>query len=223
MFCPECGKQLPDGTKFCGNCGNRLEAPAAQQVPCGNYSTEQVSTAKPKVKVTDGSLHGLKNRGVCFFLSLLAMILGRCFAMREHIQAYMCVKPPTAEMFIEETDTVSIFADSVEVNTISVLLFVFALALVLLPLVTGGRWKKWNQLPVVVVSFLHVAWMLIVFSVTNNETSGYGTLLKFRIPMWFANISFTFDGIVLMVLNLAAGVLMMIAMAGNDKRVAKSA
>ncbi len=32
MFCPKCGKQLRDGAKFCGGCGNPINAPAAPVV-----------------------------------------------------------------------------------------------------------------------------------------------------------------------------------------------
>ena len=30
MFCPNCGKEIPDGSAFCGNCGARLDASASQ-------------------------------------------------------------------------------------------------------------------------------------------------------------------------------------------------
>jgi predicted nucleic acid-binding Zn ribbon protein len=37
MFCPNCGKQIPDDARFCGECGNTIEAaaqnPQPQQVP----------------------------------------------------------------------------------------------------------------------------------------------------------------------------------------------
>ena len=36
MFCPNCGTQLPDGSAFCGNCGNRLSA-APNPAPAPGY------------------------------------------------------------------------------------------------------------------------------------------------------------------------------------------
>lgn len=33
MFCPNCRRELPEGTRFCGGCGTRVEAPAQQPVP----------------------------------------------------------------------------------------------------------------------------------------------------------------------------------------------
>lgn len=36
MFCPKCGKQLPDGAKFCSGCGSVLDAPrTGPQKPAG--------------------------------------------------------------------------------------------------------------------------------------------------------------------------------------------
>ena len=35
MFCPNCGKELPDGSAFCGNCGAQLNASAQQPGPQG--------------------------------------------------------------------------------------------------------------------------------------------------------------------------------------------
>ena len=33
MFCPNCGKEIEDGAKFCGECGAAIEASAAEVVP----------------------------------------------------------------------------------------------------------------------------------------------------------------------------------------------
>lgn len=33
MFCPKCGTEIPDGSKFCGACGERLTEPAEQITP----------------------------------------------------------------------------------------------------------------------------------------------------------------------------------------------
>ncbi len=35
MFCPNCGEQLPDGSKFCGNCGYKIES--APSAPKSNF------------------------------------------------------------------------------------------------------------------------------------------------------------------------------------------
>lgn len=63
MFCPKCGTQLPDGSKFCGNCGAQLGAapaqpagasqvPPAPQVPGVPVSAVPGGAApKPKRKV----------------------------------------------------------------------------------------------------------------------------------------------------------------------------
>lgn len=33
MFCPKCGKQIPDGAKFCGGCGNPVKAQQDRKIP----------------------------------------------------------------------------------------------------------------------------------------------------------------------------------------------
>ena len=54
MFCPHCGSQQPEGSKFCAVCGRELQAPAAQataqapvvQMPAAQASTAQVPTSQ---------------------------------------------------------------------------------------------------------------------------------------------------------------------------------
>ena len=33
MFCENCGSNVPDGTKFCPKCGNKLKIPIKKQTP----------------------------------------------------------------------------------------------------------------------------------------------------------------------------------------------
>lgn len=49
MFCPHCGSQQPEGSKFCAVCGRELQAPAAQataQAPVVQVPAAQASTAQ---------------------------------------------------------------------------------------------------------------------------------------------------------------------------------
>lgn len=46
MFCPKCGKNLPDGSKFCSACGEKLAAPEAVKEP----EVEIISGAEVAVK-----------------------------------------------------------------------------------------------------------------------------------------------------------------------------
>lgn len=45
MFCPHCGNQLPDGSRFCGKCGAQLGGPAA---PAAGPATGPVVAGAPK-------------------------------------------------------------------------------------------------------------------------------------------------------------------------------
>lgn len=47
-FCPNCGAQLPDDARFCGNCGTPCEPVAAPQPqPAANYAQPQPSAPVP--------------------------------------------------------------------------------------------------------------------------------------------------------------------------------
>lgn len=45
MFCPNCGTQLPDGSRFCSSCGSTLQEYGAPQVASTAYQYEQQKTA----------------------------------------------------------------------------------------------------------------------------------------------------------------------------------
>lgn len=50
MFCPQCGKQLPDGTKFCGGCGAPLNASNPSAAPVNPMPVNPIPTAAPAAK-----------------------------------------------------------------------------------------------------------------------------------------------------------------------------
>jgi len=39
MFCPECGAQIPDGSKFCSQCGRTLKTPQKIREKSGDSLT----------------------------------------------------------------------------------------------------------------------------------------------------------------------------------------
>ena len=42
MFCKKCGKELPDGTKFCPSCGTNQEAGGSNTINSGS-NTQRVN------------------------------------------------------------------------------------------------------------------------------------------------------------------------------------
>lgn len=56
MFCPKCGNQVPDGSAFCGQCGNKFEnvpnAPAGAPAPAGVAKAAAGSSATSSLKLT---------------------------------------------------------------------------------------------------------------------------------------------------------------------------
>ena len=56
MFCPNCGKEIPDGAAFCGECGTSLAAPAAPVESAPEAApVEPAPEAAPEASVADAA------------------------------------------------------------------------------------------------------------------------------------------------------------------------
>lgn len=56
MFCPNCGKEIPDGAAFCGECGTSLAAPAAEAAPEAPAApVEPATEAAPEAPVAEAA------------------------------------------------------------------------------------------------------------------------------------------------------------------------
>lgn len=106
MFCQKCGKEIPDGSafcrecgtragedgmKFCKHCGAKITADAVMCIHCGRQVEElkQQSIAQPQIVINNDNIntntnagidamHGtrMKNKWVAFFLCLFLGCLG---------------------------------------------------------------------------------------------------------------------------------------------------
>ena len=59
MFCPNCGQELPDGSKFCGNCGSSIETTLSKVEKKANQISESVGATASQIAESVGS--GVKN------------------------------------------------------------------------------------------------------------------------------------------------------------------
>lgn len=88
MFCPKCGKQIPDGAKFCPGCGNKMQIPGGnvQQTkkPDGNVQQARKPDRDVKQSMPPETGHGQpqstqkagnKNRALTIILSIVLVIL----------------------------------------------------------------------------------------------------------------------------------------------------
>ncbi len=90
MFCPNCGTQLPDGSKFCESCGVQILPPgAAAGASAGAAAEQQIPLQKPSPNIElcpDGTyrwvyeFHMLKNPVILFTVcKIFAIIIAGIF------------------------------------------------------------------------------------------------------------------------------------------------
>ena len=187
MFCPNCGKQLPDDARFCGGCGNRLETP--KEMPPVSEAVPVMTV--PKTAFSGIHLDELKNRNLFFFGSLASLFVTMLFLFGKQIRAKISLFGFT------ETQNFSMFLDHNFWKFVFIVLFLGAIAVALLPLVLDGKWKLWNQIPAAGVSAVSVLWLLIVLVVARVELNkqGFGSGMT--------KIGFSFGGVVFLLLNFA--------------------
>ena len=64
MFCPECGKQVPDGSRFCGSCGTKIM-----------FDPKPAGTPAPEVPGSGGNMPPVKKFPVKRLLIILAAVI----------------------------------------------------------------------------------------------------------------------------------------------------
>ena len=188
MFCPNCGKQLPDDARFCGGCGARMEAP--KPAPDANKTPVGIKIPVPNIPLSGNRMEELKKRSLFFFGSLVTLLLALFFLLGNQLKGKVSLFGYT------ETQNFSMFMDHNFWKVLFILLFLAAIAVALLPLITGGKWKLWNQIPAAAVSALSVLWLLIVFIAAKIEMRNYGFGSS-------AKLGLSFAGVMLLLLNFA--------------------
>lgn len=194
MFCPHCGKQIPDDARFCGGCGAQVGAPKKAPVVNKPPVAPKISVPKisvPNITLPGGRMEELKTRSLFFFGSLLTMFLSIFFTLGMHLEAKATL------WGITETERTSAFLDVPVLKVLSIILFVAGIVLALLPLIIGGKWKLWNQIPAVGAAGLNTLWLLFVLIASKlaARNSGYGSNL--------VKVHLTFGGVMFLLLNVA--------------------
>ena len=98
MFCKNCGKELPDGVKFCTNCGATVDG--AQNDGASGQTTYTGT-------VNGGNANAPKNRniGVCILLSIVTCgIYGIVWLVQMVDELNAAANDPNATSGIRETE-----------------------------------------------------------------------------------------------------------------------
>jgi hypothetical protein len=144
----------------------------------------------PNIPLSGNRMEELKKRSLFFFGSLVTLLLALFFLLGNQLKGKVSLFGYT------ETQNFSMFMDHNFWKVLFILLFLAAIVVALLPLITGGKWKLWNQIPAAGVSAVAVLWLLIVLVAARVEMNrqGFGSGM--------AKIGFSFGGVVFLLLNL---------------------
>lgn len=102
MVCPKCGKEVPDGAKFCGFCGTKLGGGEGGLVPKNQKIIVKPTSAVQPFKTEKGAAVAVKpklagNKKILFAAAIVVVLLAAvilCFMLlgRAHSQnAYICL------------------------------------------------------------------------------------------------------------------------------------
>ncbi len=125
MFCKQCGTQVPDGERFCPNCGSQMMTPQHPGAP--------VRRTNPRKKAKGFAIGGLKfslaQLFACFasFIGILAFIF--YFLAPRKIEAGTATQSVSFSTFFKGTDYTGFF------YVIGAVFTFIAIALIALPLV----------------------------------------------------------------------------------------
>lgn len=81
-LCPSCGAQVSANERFCGNCGTRMDQPAAPTIPIGRQASEPTQIVPPSQAPSFGvpstSTPSAPKRGIPIWAIILLSVLGLC-------------------------------------------------------------------------------------------------------------------------------------------------
>lgn len=112
MYCPTCGEQVPDHSRFCLHCGEPIEAEGVAQAPRDDaFASPAQTTAGTEVKITSGTTSdaaetGSRRRRAAWFLGwfLIALaLLIAFFGLRRPAQNATIDTPPPVQT-VSETE-----------------------------------------------------------------------------------------------------------------------
>lgn len=191
MFCWKCGKELPDGAKFCSDCGERT----GENLKETGENTVQVKDSLQTV--SNGSTFGerldlLKDYKGVFWGAVVCLVVSLLLLGGEMFKV-------TYQLFSEHSVSLTMFDGRQTLKVILILANLIAIALMLAPLATGKQYARFNFVPAVIIPIVNVLILLIIMTSAKEQMNESLMMDAVR-----AKASLTGSGWVFLLTNLSA-------------------
>lgn len=185
MFCSKCGKEIPDGNCYCGECGNKV----GEENRNFEFRGFRIDGLRKDVDALKGNM-------VVFWGAILTLLISVFFVGAKMLEVSYSVFWTTKYMEI------SLFEDKGLLEFFVSLGYIVAAAVILMPLFIKVDWKDWNFVPGMIIPALSVTIFAIVFFVTLEKMDSEELLNAVD-----AAVSLTTSAWLFLIVNVAAEVL----------------
>lgn len=174
MFCSKCGNELKDGEQFCSKCGTK--AGTTGNTVNFNISTEDMKNKAVEMK--ENLLTGVADLGknkVLILGNIVLLILSLIFSFTDIFKL---------ETVFGDQQGLSLVED-VGMTPIYLILYIAAIAVLLIPVLFKKVWSSKFFLPTKIVTVLSMLYFLLVLSLGLNElnSNAYGSYAEFGLSV----------------------------------------
>ena len=174
MFCSKCGNELKDGEQFCSKCGTKART-------TGNTVNFNISTEDMKnksVEMKENLITGVADLGknkVLILGNIALLILSLIFSFTDIFKL---------ETVFGDKQGLSLVED-VGMTPIYLILYIAAIAVLLIPVLFKKVWSSKFFLPTKIVTVLSMLYFLLVLSLGLSELNSneYGSYVEFSLSV----------------------------------------
>ena len=183
MFCSKCGKELKDGELFCSQCGTR----------CGTTGNSMnISTGDMKnkaIEMKNNFVSGVADLGkskTLIFGNIILLFLSLIFSLTKvfKVDAILGMSQGMS-MFvdIESVKEMDGFKDMAGVKSFALIFYLFAILMLVFPLLLRREWSTKFFLPTKIVTIATLVWFLFVLftGLSELDSSEYSSLAEFNL------------------------------------------
>lgn len=174
MFCSKCGNELKDGEQFCSKCGTKAGT-------TGNTVNLNISTEDMKnkaVEMKENLITGVADLGknkALILANIVLLIFSLLFSFTDIFKI---------ETVFGDLQGLSLVED-VGMKPIYLILYIAAIAVLLIPVLFKKVWSSKFFLPTKIVTILSMLYFLLVLSLGLNELNSneYGSYAEFSLSV----------------------------------------